>query len=84
MAELARLFTRGLRWSHRRYGLKGAIGFFLLIGIGYYVLDRNLDEPLEEKVTGLASDNATGPGVDTGRHTGTTDVGGVDRSGSNE
>lgn len=84
MPPLTRLFTRGLRWSHRKYGLKGAIGFFLLVGVGYYVLDRQLDQPLEEKVAGLASDDAMGPGVDTGRHTGTTDVGGIDDSGSNE
>lgn len=37
------LFARGLRWSYRKYGLKGAAAFVVLAVAGYYVAKRRLD-----------------------------------------
>lgn len=39
---LPELFARGLRWSYRRYGLKGAAAFAVLAVVGYYVAKRRL------------------------------------------
>lgn len=37
------LFARGLRWSYRKYGFKGAAAFVLLAVAGYYLAKRRLD-----------------------------------------
>ncbi|MFB6191731.1 MAG: hypothetical protein ABEI11_00235 [Haloarculaceae archaeon] len=37
------LFARGLRWSYRKYGLKGAAAFAVLAVAGYYVAKRRLN-----------------------------------------
>jgi len=36
------LFASGLRWSYRKYGLKGAAAFALLAVAGYYVAKRRV------------------------------------------
>jgi hypothetical protein len=46
-----RLFLKGLRWSYRRYGLKGVLGFLLLGLVAYVLYERKL----KELVTGEAS-----------------------------
>lgn len=41
------LFTKGLKWSYRKYGLKGAAGFVLLGLVAYYVVNEKLEDLLE-------------------------------------
>lgn len=38
------LFARGLKWSYRKYGTKGALAFALLAVAGYYVATRRVNE----------------------------------------
>lgn len=40
--DAPRLFLKGLRWSYRRYGVKGALGFLLLGALAYVVFERTL------------------------------------------
>lgn len=40
------LFTEGLRWSYRKYGLKGAAGFVLLGVVAYYLVNEKLEDLL--------------------------------------
>lgn len=37
------LLGRGLQWSYRKYGLKGAVGFLTVVGLGYYLLSDRID-----------------------------------------
>jgi hypothetical protein len=45
--DAPRLFVRGLRWSYRKYGLKGAVGFCLLGIVGYLVFTRKIKPKLD-------------------------------------
>lgn len=38
------LFVKGLRWSYRRYGWKGAAAFAAVGALVYYLVDRELSE----------------------------------------
>lgn len=49
MVELGRMFGRGLKWSYDEYGLKGAVGFVLLVGLIYYVVSSRLDDLFGER-----------------------------------
>lgn len=69
MAELVRMFTRGLRWSYREYGLKGTVVFLAVVAVGYYLVDQQFDvtsgeSPLELDLSDLesGSDPESGPG----------------------
>lgn len=50
------LFARGLRWSYRKYGLKGAAAFGLLALAGYYVATRRFERLLGGDEKGGADD----------------------------
>lgn len=45
--DAPRLFVRGLRWSYREYGLKGALGFLVLGTVGYLLYERRLKPLLD-------------------------------------
>lgn len=47
MPDAYGLFTKGLRWSYRKYGVKGAAAFVLLGVVAYYVVTERLDDLLE-------------------------------------
>lgn len=49
MVDIGRLFKRGLRWSYDEYGLKGAVGFLIVVGLLYYVVSSRLDNLFEEE-----------------------------------
>jgi hypothetical protein len=42
------LLGRGLTWSYRRYGLKGAVGFLAIVGVAYYLASDRIDRLLDE------------------------------------
>lgn len=54
------LFARGLRWSYRKYGLKGAAAFALLAVAGYYLAKRRVDRLFD------GGENASTDGGDAG------------------
>lgn len=41
------LFAKGLRWSHRRYGLKGAAAFAASTLLAYYLIERKVAQLAE-------------------------------------
>lgn len=41
------LFVKGLRWSYRRYGWKGAAAFAAASLLLYYLLDREFSSLVE-------------------------------------
>lgn len=43
MNQVYTLFGRGLKWSYRKYGLKGAVAFVAVAGLAYYLVKRRLD-----------------------------------------
>lgn len=45
--DAPRLFLKGLRWSYRRYGVTGALGFLLLGAIAYVTFERKIRPMLE-------------------------------------
>lgn len=47
MPDAYALFTKGLQWSYRKYGVKGAAAFVLLGVVAYYVVTERLDDLLE-------------------------------------
>lgn len=47
MPDAYGLFTKGLKWSYRKYGLKGAAAFVLLGVVAYYLVNEKLEELLE-------------------------------------
>jgi hypothetical protein len=57
--DAPRLFLKGLRWSYRRYGVKGALGF-LLLGVLAYVLFERTVRPMIE---GQDESNGTDAGT---------------------
>lgn len=54
MPDAFGLFTKGVKWSYRKYGLKGAAVFVLLGLVAYYLVDQKLESFLE----GRAGDEA--------------------------
>lgn len=44
MADVYRLFNRGLRWSYREYGLKGVVAFLVGAAAIYYLVDQAMDD----------------------------------------
>lgn len=52
MPDAFGLFTKGLKWSYRKYGLKGAAVFVLLGLVAYYVINEKLEDLLEDGETG--------------------------------
>lgn len=49
MPDVYGLFTKGLKWSYRKYGLKGAAAFVLLGLVVYWVVSERLEELLSEE-----------------------------------
>lgn len=47
MADVYSLFTKGLKWSYREYGLKGAAAFVLVGLVAYYVVTEKLEAALD-------------------------------------
>ena len=43
------LLGRGLKWSYRKYGLKGAVGFIAVVGVAYYLVSDRLDGLLDDE-----------------------------------
>lgn len=48
MADAMGLFTKGLKWSYREYGIKGAAAFVLVGLVAYYVVTEKLEVALDE------------------------------------
>lgn len=42
------LFVKGLRWSYRKYGAKGAAAFVVSGLLVYYLIDRELSKVSEK------------------------------------
>lgn len=42
------LFVKGLRWSYRKYGVKGGVAFLAAGLLVYYLVDRELSNVGEE------------------------------------
>jgi hypothetical protein len=51
MPDAFGLFTKGLKWSYRKYGLKGAAVFVLLGLVAYYLINEKLEELLDGRET---------------------------------
>lgn len=49
MPDAYGLFTKGLKWSYRKYGLKGAVAFVLLGLVAYWVVNEKLEDLLAEE-----------------------------------
>lgn len=47
MPDAYSLATKGLKWSYRKYGLKGAVAFVLLGLVAYYAVNQKLEALLE-------------------------------------
>lgn len=45
--DVPRLFLKGMRWSYRRYGVKGALGYLLLGVLAYVLFERKIRPMLE-------------------------------------
>lgn len=45
--DAPRLFLKGLRWSYRRYGAKGAVGYLLLGVLAYALFKRKIRPKLD-------------------------------------
>jgi hypothetical protein len=58
MVDAFGLFTKGLKWSYRKYGLKGAAVFVLLGLVAYYLVNERLEEMLENTERGEADETA--------------------------
>lgn len=54
------LFTKGLRWSYRKYGLKGAAAFVLVGLVAYYVVNEKLEDVLEGEADGVDPEEGEG------------------------
>lgn len=44
MVKFYRLFGRGVKWSYKKYGLKGAVAFVAVAGLAYYLVSSRLDD----------------------------------------
>lgn len=51
MPDAYGLFTKGLKWSYRKYGLKGAAAFVLLGLVAYYLVSEKLEDLLDGEGT---------------------------------
>ena len=51
MPDVYGLFTKGLEWSYRKYGLKGAAAFVLVGLVAYYVVNERLEALLNDEET---------------------------------
>lgn len=58
--DAPRLFLKGLRWSYRRYGTKGALGYLLLGVVGYWLFVRKVKPALEGRDEGGADERDAG------------------------
>lgn len=58
MTEIYRLFGKGLRWSYRKYGTKGAVAFLLVAAASYYVLNRKFEELTRTDTSSAAGTDA--------------------------
>ncbi|WP_255196118.1 hypothetical protein [Halorarius litoreus] len=61
MPDAYGLFTKGLQWSYREYGLKGAAAFVLLGLVAYYVVNEKLEAVLDADGDTAASDSTPSP-----------------------
>ncbi|WP_255149817.1 hypothetical protein [Halorarius halobius] len=58
MADAMGLFTKGVKWSYRKYGVKGAAAFVLAGVVAYYVVSEKIDAALEGDTEGESGDAA--------------------------